>query len=561
MFAPKQQKNAGHHPNNQNSERKPFVLQRQGENAGIQENLKVGRKDDAFEKEADSVADTVTSKSETPNVEVAPTRPIQTMTVGSGDLAQREPEEDVQMQEEEVQLQSESESESEVHMQEEEEVQMMEDESVETQAMEEDASSTEMGTDESDNVQMQSEMASATEMEPAVQAKSDAAETTQLKAITPEPPKAVPAPTVQLQAETSSEEDLQMKEDEEMTEEADNVQMKSSTMDSGEDVSSQINNAKGGGSPLDEVIKADMESGFGYDFSDIRIHTDNTAAELNKTLGARAFTTGNDIFFNDGEYDPETQDGKHLLAHELTHTIQQGHAGVSIQRLDDPELINERTELYKEVGTLWSLTNRLQSESGDDSYNLRNLQKAFFEKGTSFSGKINADGGIPGLWPNLVLIYYLVNRAWTTSDPFPQVKSQLVDGKLVVLSEFQGHIIMAADVKGEFQGERRNIQTITVYNHIGVNGLKAQAEGGFYIANTVAAFDSLVASTPETFSTLISEYRDTGEVRSMGYRIAESQFNAEYQLLRDNGYDKSLSEYRQNPISLSEHLEGGKDFK
>ena len=71
-------------------------------------------------------------------------------------------------------------------------------------------------------------------------------------------------------------------------------------------------------------LRAEMEAAFGADFSAVRIHTDETAARLNKMLGAQAFTRGNDIFFNAGRFNPDTSAGKHLLAHELTHTRQQG---------------------------------------------------------------------------------------------------------------------------------------------------------------------------------------------------------------------------------------------
>ncbi len=67
-----------------------------------------------------------------------------------------------------------------------------------------------------------------------------------------------------------------------------------------------------------------MESGFGRDFSDVSIHTDNAADEMNRELGARAFARGQDVYFRSGEYNPDTATGQRLLAHELTHTVQQG---------------------------------------------------------------------------------------------------------------------------------------------------------------------------------------------------------------------------------------------
>jgi len=90
-------------------------------------------------------------------------------------------------------------------------------------------------------------------------------------------------------------------------------------------VSQQIQTTKGGGSAMPQTTKSFMENRFGTDFSNVRIHTGDYAAEMSTELSARAFTVGNDIYFNTGKYSPETSEGKSLLAHELTHTIQQGN--------------------------------------------------------------------------------------------------------------------------------------------------------------------------------------------------------------------------------------------
>jgi hypothetical protein len=77
------------------------------------------------------------------------------------------------------------------------------------------------------------------------------------------------------------------------------------------------------GQPLTEHVRADMESLFGTGFENVRVHTDASAAALNRALGARAFTVGSDIAFGHGEYRPGNVDGDQLLAHELAHTVQQ----------------------------------------------------------------------------------------------------------------------------------------------------------------------------------------------------------------------------------------------
>lgn len=85
------------------------------------------------------------------------------------------------------------------------------------------------------------------------------------------------------------------------------------------------------GSNMDGSTKAFMESRFGFEFSNIKIHNDEEAAQMNRQLNAKAFTAGNDIYFDQGQYNPATAEGKFLLAHELTHTLQQDNAE-SIQR-------------------------------------------------------------------------------------------------------------------------------------------------------------------------------------------------------------------------------------
>lgn len=81
--------------------------------------------------------------------------------------------------------------------------------------------------------------------------------------------------------------------------------------------------SKGGGSPLPQGTKGFMENAFGIDFSDVKIHTGAQASEMNKAINAKAFTYGNDIYFNEGTYAADSGPGKKLLAHELTHVVQQ----------------------------------------------------------------------------------------------------------------------------------------------------------------------------------------------------------------------------------------------
>jgi hypothetical protein len=97
-------------------------------------------------------------------------------------------------------------------------------------------------------------------------------------------------------------------------------------------LSSRIQSMKGGGQTLPESVRAYFEPRFGYDFSQVRMHTDARAAEAVRAVNARAFTVGWDVVFGAGEYAPGIGEGQKLLAHELTHVVQQGGIDRVVQR-------------------------------------------------------------------------------------------------------------------------------------------------------------------------------------------------------------------------------------
>lgn len=93
---------------------------------------------------------------------------------------------------------------------------------------------------------------------------------------------------------------------------------------------SAVERAHPAGQRLPSRLRESMEQRFGADFSGVRTHRDAQADQLNRALGARAFTSGQDIFFRRGNYDPASHSGRQVLAHELTHVLQQNH-GLSSQ--------------------------------------------------------------------------------------------------------------------------------------------------------------------------------------------------------------------------------------
>lgn len=113
---------------------------------------------------------------------------------------------------------------------------------------------------------------------------------------------------------------------EEKEEEEETIQPKAENSQSQEiasNLESRINAIRGGGQNLPASTRAFFEPRFGYDFSQARLHSDTEANTLNHSLNARAFTIGQDIFFRQGSYNPGSASGRRLLAHELTHIVQQ----------------------------------------------------------------------------------------------------------------------------------------------------------------------------------------------------------------------------------------------
>ena len=127
--------------------------------------------------------------------------------------------------------------------------------------------------------------------------------------------------------------------EEEKDEEEENLLQTKATLGQTPEVSneleSSINNLHGGGQPLSPSNRAFMDPRFGRDFSQVRIHTDSNAAQLARSINARAFTLGRDVVFGAGEYSSGASSGRRLLAHELTHVIQQ--SGDDVKRVQCQE--------------------------------------------------------------------------------------------------------------------------------------------------------------------------------------------------------------------------------
>ncbi len=188
-------------------------------------------------------------------------------------------------------------------------------------------------------------------------------------------------PKLQLQKLDVGEEELQAKPLVQMAEEDEIAQPKGLQRREDQSATSSIENSitssKGSGNNLPSTTQSFMENRFGSDFSNVKVHTNDTAVQMNQQLNSQAFTVGNNIYFNSGKYQPESNSGKQLLAHELTHTIQQnGSIGRKIQRanLTSPRLAGN--DLFEKV-----LDNKAVIEYGDTGTEVRRIQQLLVDLG------------------------------------------------------------------------------------------------------------------------------------------------------------------------------------
>ena len=97
-----------------------------------------------------------------------------------------------------------------------------------------------------------------------------------------------------------------------------------------DDVAQNVDSMRSGGKSLPDPFRDKMENAFGQDFSGVRVHDGPGADQASKQFGAKAFTTGQDIFFGQGHYNPGSDQGQQLMAHEMTHVVQQGNAPATL---------------------------------------------------------------------------------------------------------------------------------------------------------------------------------------------------------------------------------------
>ncbi len=170
------------------------------------------------------------------------------------------------------------------------------------------------------------------------------------------------------------------------------VQAKANTPSGKRQSSLKNNMPSSSGNPLDDNTRSDMEHHFGRDLSNVRIHTDNSSQVMNRDIGAKAFTRGSNIYFNSGQYQPDTDSGKRLLAHELTHTVQQGAVSNTVQRFPREEqtvTLDEKPKKPNDGGEVKGKMDAKIKDEQEDGSDLSEDEKK--EKQKPDRGKVKKD--------------------------------------------------------------------------------------------------------------------------------------------------------------------------
>lgn len=350
----------------------------------FQTKLQISQPNDQYEREADAVADRVTSSNR--NGKKNPEK-ISKVQPGSLKSAQMKIQRKAELEGSSLQMQGKEEEEPVQMVEEEEDTMQMQEEEIQTKG--EEVEDVQMQEEEEEEVQMQEEK------EEVVQMQEEEEEPIQMK-------------------EGEEEEEVQMQEEEEevqmQEEEEEPLQMKKEAVPhaSGKTLSNRIGEKAGRGRSLPRKTKVEMESAFGVDFSKVNIHTDTYAVQMNKELGAQAFTHGKNIYFNSGKYRPESSAGKRLLAHELTHVVQQGGGKKTpdIQRQPTPPATLTAARFQNHPELLAALQRKRYIKKGAKGGYVSVLQKALIDDGFSLP-KYGVDGDFGNETKNAVLNYQI----------------------------------------------------------------------------------------------------------------------------------------------------------
>jgi hypothetical protein len=194
----------------------------------------------------------------------------------------------------------------------------------------------------------------------------------------------------EIQKKEEKKEDEKLMKKEEKKEE-DKLQKKEATTAaaSSAGVSNYVSTISSKGNPLPAQTNSFFSSRMGYDFSNVKVHTDKNAADSAKGINAKAYTIGNDIVFNEGQFNAESGEGRKLLAHELAHVIQQNgnEKGDSLQRQSEETNSEEKVLLPPvQIHVVGSLTQNTRHNADCNGVSVSGSTDAFYSNSSSLSG-------------------------------------------------------------------------------------------------------------------------------------------------------------------------------
>jgi len=376
----------------------------------VQTKLNIGKPKDKYENEADHVADIVTGQSiaEKQNFftgnNPTPVQRKETGFIQEKPLAARITP-FVQRQEEEEEAQPKLVGETNIQKQEEEEAQPKREGEL-LQRQEEEEEAVQPKIENNDTIQKQVE--EEEEAQPKLESKQDLQRQEEEEEAQPkiengssiqkqeeeeEALQTKPGDSLTIQKQ-EEEEEAQTKQEniegvQRQEEEEEAVQTQTDTATAVPPVESSLKSERGKGSKLPSDFQAKMENSLGVDLSGVKIHTDSEAAKMNKSLKAQAFTNKSDIYFNEGKFNPATKTGQHLLAHELTHTVQQGAVPIKSQQ----------KEQEKETSADPASAQEFSEESVQDPNSQANQVTVTADKDIPENGKepaVEEPGNMPG---------------------------------------------------------------------------------------------------------------------------------------------------------------------
>ena len=260
------------------------------------------------------------------------------------------------------------------------------------------------------------------------------------------------------------------------------------------------------GRPLEPALRQDMEQRFGYDFSNVRVHTGAAAEQSAQDVNAHAYTMGHDIVFGAGRFAPETHAGRSVLAHELTHVVHQAGRGMpSIQRKEKPGQYNWTTVTQITVEPKTTGRGRGRALTSDGQTLPINIEVNTLSAGRVTTGKLREEPK-PNGWSRIHLGSMGANRLVYLLPPGVTVAETMTDC-------YRAWVQRASQAGDEINALAPHIQDFLMKN-IGAResyeDLQSVANAGFILEMAGVTEDELELSLLQAPKTETSDLVELG---------------------------------------------------